>query len=343
MNSRLYLNAALAFSLTLASCGGGDDQDTPPPQPGGQQQQQQALQSKPVPPFDENRAFADVEKQVAFGPRVPNTDAHRKARDFFVQELQAAGAVVQLQDFSAEGYGETLNLSNVVAAFNPTATDRILLLAHWDSRPRSDEEKDVTKQKLGVPAANDGASGVAVLLELARQFKDNPPPVGIDILLTDGEDYGDSNKDAMDKYFLGAKYFAKTKPATYFPRFAILLDLVGDRKAEFRKEGYSMHYAPNVVNFVWSVARDLNLSTFKQTGPFDSVQDDHLPLNEAGIKTIDIIDMDLVGHKSPDPDRKYWHTQNDTMKNISAKTLDEVGTLLLTIIYDRLPKVIRTL
>ena len=338
---RLALLSALSF--TLASCGGGNpDGDQPGPDT-AQQITLPALEVKPVPPFDEQRAYKDVEKQVSFGPRVSRSEAHKKALAFFEQELNAAGASVQIQRFTADGYdGEKLELANVLAAFNPTATERILLVAHWDSRPRADYDPDSSRQHLPIAAANDGASGVAVLLEIARQMKDNPPPIGVDILLTDGEDYGDSDIDEEEKYFLGAKHFAKNRPAGYYPRLGILLDLVGDRKAVFKKEAYSMQAAPGIVNFVWGVAQELQLKTFSQELG-GGISDDHVPLIQAGMRVIDIIDQDLVGHKSPDPERQYWHTHNDTMKNISAATLDEVGTLVLTLIYDRLPKSIRNL
>lgn len=302
-----------------------------------------AIASKPVPPFDENRAYADVEKQVSFGPRVSKSEAHKKALEFFQSELTAAGGSVTLQNFTEEGYnGEQLELANVLASFNPTATERILLVAHWDSRPRGDSDPDPAKHDKPIPAANDGGSGVGVLLEIARQMKDNPPPIGVDILLTDGEDYGNSEVDDMKKYFLGARHFAENRPAGYYPRMGILLDLVGDPKAVFKKEAYSVQAAPTIVNLVWNTAKELNLTHFSQeTG--GGISDDHLPLIEAGMRVIDIIDMDLVGHQTNDPARKYWHTHDDTMKNISASTLKEVGTLLLTLIYDRLPKTIQTL
>ena len=334
---------ASALSLTLISCNGSKpDSDQPGPDT-TQQATLPALEVKPVPPFDEQRAYRDVEKQVSFGPRVSKSEAHKQALAFFESELKATGASVQIQRFSADGYnGEKLELANVLAAFNPTATERVLLVAHWDSRPRADHDPDTTKQNKPIAAANDGASGVGVLLEIARQMKDNPPPIGVDILLTDGEDYGDSDIDEEEKYFLGAKHFAKNRPAGYYPRLGILLDLVGDRKAVFKKEAYSMQAAPSIVNFVWGVAQELNLRTFSQELG-DGISDDHLPLIQAGMRVIDIIDQELVGHKSSDPERKYWHTHSDTMKNISAATLDEVGTLVLTLIYDRLPKSIRNL
>ncbi|HET6511274.1 MAG TPA: M28 family peptidase [Candidatus Kapabacteria bacterium] len=342
--SRIAVTAALSLALisqvSLTGCEKKLDPATGDTIPAVTHKE---IPSKPVPPFDEQRAYKDIEKQVAFGPRVSKTDAHKKALAFFEQELTAAGGSVSIQRFSEQGYnGEVLELANVLASFNPTSTERILLVAHWDSRPRADFDPDSSKHNRPIAAANDGASGVGVLLEIARQMKDNPPPIGVDILLTDGEDYGDSDVDDMDKYFLGAKHFAKNKPQGYYPRLGILLDLVGDKKAVFKKEGYSMQAAPSIVNFVWNTAKELNLKTFNQEIGA-SISDDHLPLIQAGMRVIDIIDQDLVGHNTTDPERKYWHTHNDTMKNISAATLDEVGTLVLTLIYDRLPKSIHTL
>lgn len=332
------LAPALILLLVIASCTGKTDEPVVEQKP--VEQQLPPLEPKPVPEFNADRAFADIVKQVSFGPRVPNTEPHRKQLIWMEEQLKATGATVSLQRFKEQGYGETLDLANVVASFNPTATDRVLLLAHWDSRPRADMEKDSSRIRQGVPAANDGASGVAVLMELARIMKDAPPPIGVDILFTDGEDYGDTSIDELNKYFLGAKHFVRTKPATYHPRLGILLDMVGGKDAVFKKEGYSMQAAPSVVNFVWNTARDLGLRTFRQEVDA-GISDDHLPFIEAGMRVIDIIDAGLVGHN--DTTRKYWHTLNDTPKNISTETLGEVGKLMLTLIYDRFPRSIRTL
>jgi Zn-dependent M28 family amino/carboxypeptidase len=193
-----------------------------------------------------------------------------------------------------------------------------------------------------VPAANDGGSGSAVLLELARAMKENAPPIGVDLLFDDGEDYGIFDSDQLNRYFLGAKYFVKTKPASYNPRFAILLDMVGDKNAQFLKEGNSLEKAGAFTNEVWKAASDLGLSTFKQLRG-DAISDDHMPFLDAGIPAVDIIDIDLVGNKGPSPDRKYWHTTDDLPKHLSPNTMGEVGKLLLYLIYDRLPRTIRTL
>ncbi len=291
-----------------------------------------------LPAFSGQGAYDYVAKQVAFGTREPQSSGAKKAIAFYLEELGNYADYVNPQEFTHTGYnGETLNLTNIVASFNPDAGVRILLCAHWDSRPRADWDPDSTKHSHPILAANDGASGVAVLLELAKVFKENPPPIGVDIVLFDGEDYGNSDIDNLDQYFLGARHFSKNLPAGYRPAFGILLDMVGDKEAEFTKEAYSMKYAEPFVNALWSAALQMGLNRFKQRRG-KGVQDDHLMLNEiAGIPTLDIIDGDLVGHESSDPRRHYWHTHKDNMDNISTSTLEEVGRLLTYTVYRWLP------
>ena len=289
-----------------------------------------------VPAFNEKRAWADLLKQVAFGPRNPNSKAHDACRDWLASELRKTTDAVSLQDFTVAGYfNEQLRLTNIIASYNPQATYRVLLLAHWDSRPRADMETDPIKKTKPIPAANDAASGVSVLLELARMFKADPPPVGVDILLTDGEDYGREG-DAETMYFLGARHFAETKPTTYQPRCGILLDLVGDREAVFAKEGgESMRSAPDVVNLIWRTASELGATHFEQRVG-SGISDDHLSLNAAGIPTVDIIDADLVGHRASSPRRKYWHTLRDTPENCSERVMGEVGRVVAEVLYRRI-------
>lgn len=297
-----------------------------------------------MPAFDANRAFTDIETQVAFGPRVPNTAAHDKALAFIKDALSQCTSDVSLQDFTAAGYGpdETLKLTNVIASFNPQATWRVLILTHYDSRPWADQDPNSANKDKPVPAANDAGSGTAVMLELARQFKANPPPIGVDLLFDDGEDYGKYDIDQLTRYFLGVKYFAKMKGADYNPRFAILLDMVGDKNAIFAPEANSVKSAPQFVNEIWNEAASLGLAHFRTTGGSD-IDDDHKPLIEAGIPSVDIIDGKLVGAMTDDPERKYWHTVDDLPKHLSPATLGEVGKLLLNLIYDRLPRDIPSL
>lgn len=335
--SRIGLSLlAVAFGCSaLISCSKSGDNNNPPPP---SQNTQPAIQPKPVPKFDADRVYQDILTQVKFGPRIPNSKAHDSTLAFFQSQIQTTTMAINLQNFVEQGYnGSQIGLTNVLASFNPQATDRILILTHWDSKPWAESEKDPKDKDKPIPAANDGASGSAILLELARIFKDNPPPIGVDLLWDDGEDYGNYSKDQLDKYFLGTKYFMRTKPSTYNPRFAILLDMVGDKEAEFKMEGNSLQAAPQYTHMIWDLAQSMGLSTFRnQPGP--DISDDHIPLLQGGMQAVDIIDADLVGNNSPNPRRKYWHTLKDLPENIGTQTLGQVGDLLLKLIYDQLPR-----
>lgn len=283
---------------------------------------------KKAPVFDGTKAFHYLKAQTDFGPRNPNSAAHQQCLYFLENELKKYAEKVTLQRFNHQGYGETLVLSNVFAQFNPSAAYRLLLVAHWDSRPRAEEDADPALRDKPIIGANDGASGVAVLLELARIMKDNPPPFGVDILLTDGEDYGDSRKDGnTDLYFLGARHFAKTKDPMYTPRYGILLDMVGDRDLQLPLEQNSMRFAPDLMDLVWSTAEEIRATQFIRV-PGEAISDDHLALNEVGIPTIDIIDFQYP----------HWHTHQDTPDKCSPESLEAVGSVLAAVIYTKLGK-----
>ncbi len=276
-----------------------------------------------VPDFDARRAFADLEKQVAFGPRVPNSPAHAACLDFLKTTLDSLADVVTLQRFEATiaRTGEKVQLANVVASFGLDKKQRILLAAHWDSRPWADMEADPADREKPVPGANDGASGVAVLLEIARVLKANPAPVGVDIVLFDGEDFGSQGRD--DTWAVGAQYFANKKDVRYTPFLGILLDMIGDKNLQIKKEGNSLTYAPDVVNLVWNYAGRLGIEAFsaEAIGP---IMDDHVPLLQKGIPCIDLIDFDYA----------YWHTLEDTPDKCSPESLEAVGRVVLAVIYN---------
>jgi Peptidase family M28 len=278
---------------------------------------------KTIPRFDGNSAFAFLKKQTSFGPRTPNSPGHAACLTSIASTLQGNGASVDLQSFRIEGYGkESLSLTNIIARFNPSNPDRILLCAHWDTRPRSDQDPDPAKRSEPIPGANDGASGVAVLMEIARLMQTTPASIGVDMVMFDGEDYG--LEGDLNYYFLGAKYFAHHKPADYAPRFGILLDMVGDADLQIPREQNSITLAPDIVDMVWSTARSLGVWQFTDdTGP--AISDDHLVLNEVGIKTVDLIDFDYP----------YWHTTQDTPDHCSAESLTAVGTVITHIVYTR--------
>ncbi len=320
MNRILFI----AVLVLLSSCSGADTPNL-----------KFSKKGRAVPSFNADSAYHFVEQQVAFGPRIPNTEAHRQAMQYYKEKLgvYAGKNAVFIQNFEAEGYGEQLKLGNVIAAFNLEASDRIMLSAHWDSRPRAD--MDSTRTDEGILGADDGGSGVAVLLELARIFSENPPPIGVDIVLFDGEDYGKSG--SLEKYFLGSRYWAQNPPVPgYKPRFGILVDMVGAKGAQFPKEQYSLSYAPNLVDEVWNIAAEKGYGNLFLNEKGAAAVDDHVILNEqAHIPFIDIINhsVNADGYAEFAP---HWHTHRDNMEIISHETLRAVGEVLAELIYNRL-------
>jgi glutaminyl-peptide cyclotransferase len=321
------LRISSLFMLVLLAAGCSQDQprtnvSSQPPSP--------AKVMTATPEFNEPRAFDLLVQQTSFGPRNPESEGHRRCLAFLIATLKSVADDVRTQEFIHVGYGgERLHLTNIIASFKPASPARILLCAHWDTRPRADRDEDKRKRDQPIIGANDGASGVAVLLEIATLLHTTAPPVGVDIVLLDGEDYG--KEGDSDRYLLGSRHFAATKDPDYLPRFGILLDMVGDANLDLPKEVHSIRYAPDVVQTVWGIARELGISQFSdQTG--DEILDDHVPLNEAGIKTIDIIDFAY-----PDASHRYWHTHNDIPEHCSSESLAAVGTVLTNVIYRSTP------
>ena len=280
----------------------------------------QAANRPPTPPFSADSAFAYLQRQVAFGPRVPGTPGHAKQLAWMKEFLAARADTVIVQDFShTASDGKTLPMTNLFARFQPENPTRILLLAHWDTRPRADKDPDSAKRNEPIPGANDGASGVAVLLELANVLKSHSPPIGVDLLFVDGEDYG---PDSSDMY-LGATWFAAHLPNGYTPLYGILLDMIGDQSPVFAQEGNSEDMAPEVVQRVWRLAEEMGLGQHFPKRSAGYITDDHLPLNRAGIRTIDIIDLDYP----------YWHTTGDDVQHTSPVGLGVVGRVMTELIY----------
>ncbi|NOY76584.1 MAG: M28 family peptidase [Calditrichaeota bacterium] len=279
--------------------------------------------AQPIPTFDGKRAYAYLVKQCDFGPRNPGSIGHRKAQAYLVKEFSKYTDRVRLQPFPFVNYKDNLHLTlhNIIASFGHK-TPRILLAAHWDTRPWADQDPNPKNRNTPILGANDGASGVAVLLEIARHLKENPPPVGVDLALWDGEDSG--REGHSDEYLQGSRYFAQNKPPSYDPEFSILLDMIGDRDLQIYEEGNSVSYAPEVVNRVWGMASKLGYPQFIPTVRY-TIVDDHLPLLEVGIPSIDVIDFDYP----------YWHTLGDTPDKCSAKSLKVVGQVLLNVIYSK--------
>jgi hypothetical protein len=273
--------------------------------------------------FKSTTAFSYVEKQMSFGPRIPNTPGHDKMGDWLLTELRARADTVIVQSFVQKtSKGQTLKLSNYFAQFHPKAADRILFLAHWDTRPFADKSANLGQQRLPVPGANDGASGVAVLLGVADALKAKPVPatVGVDLLFVDGEDYGDFSDST--ETLLGSRYFATHLPAGYTTLFAVLLDMVGDKDLDIQQEGYSLANAAEVVQRVWQTADRLGYSRYFQPRAGETLTDDHVPLQRAGIRAIDVIDFNFP----------YHHTTDDTIDKVSAQSLQIVGDVAVALL-----------
>jgi glutaminyl-peptide cyclotransferase len=271
--------------------------------------------------FDGPGAFRYVETQVGFGPRIPGTEAHRRMAAWLDSLLRArADTLVTQQWTHVTVKGDTLALTNFVARFNPKADRRLLFLAHWDSRPHADgpASRDSTAP---VPGANDGGSGVAVLLGVADVLKRAPPTIGVDLLFVDGEDYGDFIATPND-VLIGSRYYAAHQPPGPKPLFAVLFDLVADRELQIYQEGNSLIGAPEVVNLVWDTARLLGYRAVFVDSPKHTLIDDHLELQKAGIRAIDVVDFDYPS----------WHTPEDKLDKVSDRSLQIVGDVAMALV-----------
>ena len=305
--------AAATLALGLFGCGrGGSDAEARP--------------SGDVPPaFDGTAAYETVRAQVAFGPRVPGTAAHRAAGDWLVQQLRASADTVIVQTWTHRtSAGAALPMRNILARFRPTEASRVLYVAHWDSRPRADAVGSA-QPTAPVPRANDGGSGVAIL-EVARQLRLAPPAVGVDLLLVDGEDYGDFDTDT--DVLIGSRYFAEHLPAPgYAPLFGVLWDMVGDSLPVFEQEANSVRGAPEVVQRVWATAQRLGHGAAFTNRAGLAITDDHVPLLAQGLRVIDVIDLDYPWH----------HTVDDTVDKVSVRTLQLVGEVAMAVLRDLAP------
>lgn len=293
-------------------------------------------QYKPVAPeFNADSAFNFVKKQVEFGPRVPNTPAHRKTADWIANTLKKYCDTIYLQKASVKAFDNTmLSMINIIGSFNPEKTQRILLCAHWDTRPFADQDS-INKEK-AISGANDGGSGVGILLEVARQLSIKRPELGVDIIFFDTEDYGQPDDSKLtpveNSWCLGSQYWSTTPhvPA-YTAKYGILLDMVGAPNAKFAWEQTSIKHAEPILHKVWSTASKIGYSShfvyFKKNG----IIDDHLYINSLiGIPTIDIIEYDPTS--SSGTFTKAWHTHSDNLDNVDPRTLKAVGQTVLEVV-----------
>jgi len=282
-----------------------------------------------VPRFDEDHAFSYLVAQCDFGPRNPGSDGYYACLDYLITELDQSANEIILQDFSyqEQRYNKRYNLENIIARYNPDSEFQTVISAHWDTRPWADQEDLRQDRDQPIIGANDGASGVAILLELAKIMGENPPPIGVNLVFFDGEDLGVPGEN--ETYCQGSRFFAKNLPIPR-PDEAINLDMVGDKQLVLPIERYSLEYHPKLVRHLWDRAKDMGLDAF--IGRVDyAIYDDHIPLNEiAGIPSIDLIDF-----KYPNSYANFWHTLNDIPENCSEESLGQVGDLMVDYIYNR--------
>ncbi|MEY4929674.1 MAG: hypothetical protein RI909_398 [Bacteroidota bacterium] len=297
-----------------------------------------------VPDFNADSAYFFIEKQINFGPRIPNSASHREAGDYLVNQFKRYGAIVTEQKFVATTFDhQNLNLRNIIASFYLQASKRILLAAHWDTRPFAD--KDTQNSNAPFDGANDGASGVGVLLEIARILgTEDSLSVGVDIMLFDGEDWGEradnrheiSLPPGLDSWWcLGSQYWSKNKHTkNYVASCGILLDMVGARRSQFFREGASMTYAPKIVDKVWNIGHSLGYSDYFVKQNVSAITDDHVFVNESGkIPMIDIVHYQAgIGFFGA-----YHHAQKDNLSIISKETLKAVGATVLHVVYYESP------
>ena len=270
--------------------------------------------------FSAQRAFVMLEKQCEFGPRPPGSAAHKETQNYLFTELQKYANNAALQPLEHKIGTQTLHLNNILAEFGQPSGETLLLAAHWDTRPIADHDPKPENRETPILGANDGASGVAVLLELARVFKAHPPPRRVVIVLFDGEDYGRT----ADDMFIGSRFFARNL-GRWKPDYGILLDMVGDKDLTLPIEANSWNANRAFTTAIWNRAATLGLAPFQQRlGP--AIMDDHVPLINVGIPMVDIIDFDYP----------YWHTIEDTVDKCSPKSLEVVATLVISVVYDGL-------
>lgn len=291
-----------------------------------------------APAFDADSAYAYTAAQCDFGPRVPNSEAHRKCGDYIAAQFKRFGATVTNQYADLTAYNGTgLKARNIIASYNPEADARILVCGHWDSRPWADNDPDPDNHRKPVLAANDAASDVAVMLEMARQIQLHPLHIGVDFICFDAEDYGtpqwDENEYQSEGWCLGSQYWAENPHVYgYRARFGILMDMVGGQGSVFRKEGFSQKFAAQVVDLVWKTAAQCGYGNYFSTEEGGYITDDHVPVNRlAQIPCIDIIPYFTDGPSSFGP---TWHTVEDDMNHIDKNVLKAVGQTVLQVIYN---------
>lgn len=280
-----------------------------------------ASSAPPPKEFDGARALEYARTQLAFGPRIPGTPGHDRMAAWLDSTLRTTADSVVVQAWAHTALnGKTIGLKNFLARYNTGAATRVMFFAHWDTRPRSDGPTS-TDSATPVPGANDGASGVAVLLAMADRLKAQAPAIGIDLLFVDGEDYGDFYAPDRPDVLIGARYYAD-HPVAPLPKYAVLLDMIGDRTLTIPQEGYSLSAAPQAVEKIWDAAARLGYSSTFRAEAGGPITDDHVEFHRVGIPAVDIIDIDYP----------WWHTKDDTLDKIGVGSLQIVGDVMMYVV-----------
>lgn len=298
--------------------------------------------SGPKTAFDGDSALSYAKQHLAFGPRAPGTPAHDSAGDWIVAQMKKRTDSVTVQAWTqTTKNGTKLAMKNILARFNPTATPRVLYVTHWDTRPTADDDPNFGNRARPIIGANDGASGVGLFMALGDVFKKTPPSVGVDLLFVDGEDWGSFDADSVGNYpdaLFGSQYFAAHPPsADYKPLYGVLFDMIGDADLQFWQEGNSVRVAPEVVSRVWRTAQDLGYGSYFKDQTMTEVIDDHVPMQRKGWHVMDLIDLQygvLPPNAGPYDTTapNYHHTMQDTFDKISAKSLQVVGDVAVTLV-----------
>ena len=284
-----------------------------------------------VPRFDSQLAYSKIEKQLSFGPRIVGTAESVECANWIAETMTTYGWETEIQKFETTLYtGEVVPAQNVIAKYNPEAPMRILMAAHYDTRHIAEKDSDKSRYNEPIPGADDGASGVAVLMTLGKLIGESPLAIGVDFVFFDAEDYGDPDSDNPNSWALGSVHWAKNVARDYKPRHAILLDMVGAKNARFAFEQYSMAVNSNLMQKIWKLAQDMGYGNYFVSENTGGVHDDHISvINHAGIPMIDIINKTAEGTFAP-----YHHTHNDDISIIDRRTLKAVGQVMLAVIYN---------
>lgn len=321
----------LLLVLTVVSCGNSNNK--------GNQANIVTKEVIKAPEFNADSAYQYIQVQADFGPRVPNTQAHKDCGEYLANQLERFGAKVYNQEAELTAWdGTLLKARNIIGAYKPESKKRVLLCAHWDSRPYADNDPDPKNHHTPILGVNDGASGVGVLLEIARQIQKEEPALGIDIIFFDAEDYGIpefyQGRYTPDSWCLGSQYWARTPHVQgYNARYGILLDMVGGKDATFYYEGYSYRNARSEVKKIWNKASELGYGKYFIKEDGGEVTDDHVYVHRlARIPCVDIINYDANNDRSSFG--SFWHTVNDNMDNIDRNTLKAVGQTVMDVIYN---------